>query len=125
MRGGLTVLPVGEGPSLSLEVGHYLEGDANTLVRFLFAGLGDFGSYVRRFSYTFFNAHLGLEFGTRSFTFFVHGGFTYLRATLHDLEAPSESDPARPGRTTLTFKQDPQLRMLAPSAKLGLVVYLQ
>jgi hypothetical protein len=125
VRGGLTILPVGEGPSFNLEVGHYLQGTANPLVRSLFAGLGEFGSYVRKFSYTFFNAHAGLEFGRRNVTFFVHGGFTYLRATLHDLEAPMESDPARPGRTTVAFKQDPFLKMLAPSAKLGLVVYLQ
>jgi hypothetical protein len=125
VRGGLTILPVGEGPSLNLEVGHYLPGDANRLVRSVFAGLGDFGSYVRRFSYTYFNAHAGLELGRRSFTFFIHGGFTYLRATLHDVQAPIEGDPARPGRTTVTFKRDPFLRMLAPSAKLGLVVYLQ
>ena len=125
VRGGLTILPVGEGPSLNLEVGHYLPGDANRLVRSVFAGLGDFGSYVRRFSYTYFNAHAGIELGSRSFTFFIHGGFTYLRATLHDVQAPVEGDPARPGRTTITFKQDPFLRMLVPSAKLGLVVYLQ
>jgi hypothetical protein len=125
VRGGLTIIPVGEGPSFSVDVGHYLAGDTNALVGALFAGLGDFGSYVRRFSYTFANAHAGLELGGRNFTFFVHGGFTYLRATLHDVEAEPERDPARPGRTTLTFNKDPILRMLAPSAKLGLVIYLQ
>jgi hypothetical protein len=124
VRGGVTILPVGEGPSLTLEMGHYLRGGTNTVVRSLFAGLGEFGSYVRRFSYTFFNAHAGIELGRRNFTFYVHGGFTYLRATLHDVLAPVESDPARSGRTTVTFKRDPRLRMLAPSAKLGLVVYL-
>ncbi len=125
LRGGLTILPVGEGPSLNLEVGHYSEGGTNALMRSLFAGLGDFGSYVRRFSYTFFNAHAGIELGTRSATFFVHGGFTYLRSTLHQVSAPTEVNPARPGRTTVTFKQDPHLRLLVPSAKVGLVVYLQ
>jgi hypothetical protein len=125
VRGGLTIIPVGEGPSLNLEVGHYLAGDTNTLVGALFAGLGDFGSYVRRFSYTFANAHAGLELGGRNFTFFIHGGFTYLRATLHDVQAEPERDPARPGRTTLTFTKDPILKMFAPSAKLGMVVYLQ
>jgi hypothetical protein len=124
VRGGLTILPVGEGPSLSLEMGHYVRGGTNTVLRSLFAGLGDFGSYVRRFSYTFFNAHAGIELGRRNVTFYVHGGFTYLRATLHDVQAPVESDPARTTRTTVTFKRDPRLRMLAPSAKLGLVVYL-
>ena len=125
MRGGLTILPVGEGPSLNFEVGHYLRGGTNAVVRSLFAGMGDFGSYVRRFSYTFFNAHAGIELGKRNVTFFMHGGFTYLRATLHDVQPPAEIDPARPGRTTVTFKQDPYVRMLVPSAKLGLVVYLQ
>jgi hypothetical protein len=125
VRGGLTIMPVGEGPSLNLEVGHYLPGDTNALVRSVFAGLGDFGSYVRRFSYTYVNGHLGLELGTRSFTFFIHGGFTYLHAGLHEVQVPAENDPARPGRVTIAFKQDPVVRMLVPSAKLGLVVYLQ
>jgi hypothetical protein len=125
LRCGLTILPVGEGPSFNFEVGHYLEGGANTLVRSLFVGMGDLGKYVQRFSYTFVNAHAGLELGRRNVTFFVHGGFTYLRATLHDLEVPMDVDPARPGRTTLAFTKDPLLKMLAPSAKLGLVVYLQ
>jgi len=125
LRGGLTILPVGEGPSFNFEVGHYLAGETNVLVRSLFAGLGDFGKYVRRFSYTFVNAHAGIELGRRNVTFFVHGGFTYVRASLHDLDVPMEADPARPGRTTFIFNKDPVLKMLAPSAKLGLVVYLQ
>ena len=125
VRGGLSIIPVGEGPSLTLEVGHYLAGDTNALVGALFAGLGDFGSYVRRFSYTFANAHAGLELGGRHFTFFIHGGFTYLRATLHNVEAEPAREPGRPGRTTLTFSKDPILKLFAPSAKLGLVVYLQ
>jgi hypothetical protein len=124
-RGGVSILPVGEGLSFDLELGHYLAGGANTLVRSLFAGMGDFGSFVRRFSYTYVNAHAGLELGQRSFTFFVHGGFSYLRATLHDLDVPMEADPARPGRTTFTFNKDPRLKMLVPSIKLGLVIYLQ
>jgi hypothetical protein len=124
LRGGLSILPVGEGPSFNFEVGHYLAGQTNALVRSLFAGMGDFGSFVRRFSYTFVNAHAGLELGRRNVTFFIHGGFTYLRATLRDLDVPTQTEAMRPGRTTVTFTKDPLLKMLAPSAKLGLVVYL-
>src|SRR3954470_18359444 len=32
-RGGFTVVPFGVGPSLSMEAGHYREGNANALVR--------------------------------------------------------------------------------------------
>jgi len=48
----------------------------------------------------------------------------YLRATLRDLDVPTQTEAMRPGRTTVTFTKDPLLKMLAPSAKLGLVVYL-
>src|SRR5438094_767722 len=33
LRGGVTALPLGAGPSLSVEVGHYRDGDANGLIR--------------------------------------------------------------------------------------------
>ena len=123
VRGGLSVLPLGSGPSLNLEVGHYFAGEANGLVRASVQGLGRFSSYVNSLAYTFGNAHLGLDFGERHFTFFVHGGLTFVRATLQDVVPPAEVGSAS-GRTTVAFNQDPIVRVLSPSAKLGVVVYL-
>lgn len=125
-RGGVSVLPFGIGPSLTLEGGHYLAGNASGIARTLFGGLGQFASYVGKIGYTFVNTHAGLDFGGESFTFFIHGGVTYLRATLSDVHVPMEtSTRADAPATTLTFREDPVLRMWTPSAKIGLIFYLQ
>jgi hypothetical protein len=124
VRGGLTLLPLGTGPSLSLEIGHYLDGEANGLVRRSVAGLGRFASYVHRLNYTFANAHAGVDIGERGFTFFIHGGFTYLRARLRDVQAPPDTVTST-GRTSIAFREDPIIKMFTPSLKVGLIVYLQ
>lgn len=123
-RLGMSLLPLGVGPSLNLEIGHYLDGDANGLVRQAVAGLGRFSSYVKRLNYTFANAHAGLDVGKQDFTFFVHGGFTYLHARLRDVMAPPDMVTST-GRTSITFREDPIVKMFTPSVKVGLIVYLQ
>ena len=122
LRGGVTVLPLGVGPSLSLEVGHYLDGDANGLVR-RFLGNSKFASYVHRLNYTFANAHAGVDIGKQDFTFFIHGGFTYLRARLREITPPPTAISST-GRTSITFREDPIVKMFTPSLKVGLIVYL-
>jgi hypothetical protein len=123
-RVGMSVLPLGVGPSLNLEVGHYLDGDANGIVRKAVGGLGRFATYVNRLNYTFANAHAGLDIGKQDFTFFIHGGFTYLRARLRDVTAPPDTVSST-GRTSITFREDPIVKMFTPSLKVGLIVYLQ
>ena len=126
VRAGVTVLPFGSGPSLSLEAGHYMAGEANGLVRLAFGGIGRFASYVGRVGYSFVNAHAGLDFGSRDLTFYVHGGMTFMRATLQDVQIPPEmSTRADRPSTMITFREDPVLRMFTPSVKLGLIFYLQ
>jgi hypothetical protein len=125
-RAGLSVIPFVAGPSLTLEAGHYLSGDADGLVQTIFGGLGRFASYVGKLDYTFVNAHAGLDFGYENFTFFLHGGVTYLHATLSDLEVPLDtSSKTGAPPTTLTFHEDPVVRMWTPSVKLGVILYLQ
>jgi hypothetical protein len=123
-RVGMSVLPLGMGPSLNLEVGHYLDGDANGLVRVAVSGLGKFSNYVNRLNYTFANAHAGVDIGKQDFTFFVHGGFTYLHARLRDVMPPPDTVSST-GRTSITFREDPIVKMFTPSVKVGLIVYLQ
>ena len=121
IRGGIALLPLGSGPSFNVELGHYFAGEANGLVRASVQGLGKFSSYVNRVAYTFANAHAGMEFGDRPFTFYVHGGLTYLRATLSELAAP---DQIQNSQTSIAFNEDPIVRLLTPSAKLGFILYL-
>ena len=129
VRAGVTLIPFGWGPSLSAEAGHYFEGDANNLVR-RFAGPSyDSNAALQRVGYDYANAHLGLEFGSRRATFYIHGGVSYIRATVHQLNdvvaAQSQSAAGDSGSgTQVSIKQDPVIRAFTPSIKLGLIVYL-
>jgi hypothetical protein len=127
-RGGLSFVPFGVGPSLNLEVGHCLPGDANGLIRRALGIDGSLGPLFRRTSYTYGNAHLGLELGRRAATFFVHGGFTYARATLGGAEerlAEDDEPDIQRGATSVNFFANPTVRVLTPSVKIGVIVYLQ
>ena len=60
--------------------------------------------------------------------FFIHGGLSRISTTLHNATAALEkarsasakSDPS----ITVVVREDPVLRVWAPSVKMGLVVYL-
>jgi hypothetical protein len=126
LRAGATWLPLGSGPSLSVEGGHYFDGDANGLVR-KFAGPSySSNAVLDRVGYDYANAHLGLDFGSRRVTFYIHGGMSYIRTTVHHLDdvvgTQGSGDPS--SGTQVSIKQDPTIRAFTPSAKLGLIVYL-
>jgi hypothetical protein len=127
-RGGFTVVPFGAGPSLSVELGHYRDGNANSLVR-KFAGTDAWLTPLfERLGYTYGNLQLGLELGHGPVQFFIHAGMSYVHATIHNANAAlgSRADPdgTRDDGTTVTIRQDPTVRVISPSAKLGMVVYL-
>ena len=125
LRAGASLLPFGWGPSLSVEGGHYFDGDANGLIR-RFAGASYQSSAVlERVGYDYANAHLGLDLGFRRVTFFVHAGFSYIRATVHNVDGAIQSGMSSDSSsTTLSVNKDPIIRAITPSAKLGLIVYL-
>ncbi len=124
-RAGITLLPFGAGPSASFEYGGYQDGDANALAKTF--GLGS-SPVLQRVGYQYMNAHLGLDFGTRRFVFFIHGGVTMLRGQIHNLDAlipsPPVGDPSANGTTEVAVRRDPNAKAIGPSLKLGLIVYV-
>jgi hypothetical protein len=120
-------LPLGAGPSLSLEVGHYRDGDANGLVRGFVGSNRWLTPLFEKIGYTYVNGQLGLELGRGKVQFFVHAGVSHLRAVIHN------ANDALAGRnqlvqpdgsvTTVQITQDPKVRVWVPSVKLGMVVY--
>jgi hypothetical protein len=124
-RGGLTLLPFGAGPSLSGEIGRYLEGETNGVVRTFFGGVGKLAQYFQRMQYSFASAHAGLDFGKTWGTFFIHAGVSYVKASLTNVAPIAEMTGATGVRTTVSINQPPVLRLWSPSVKLGLIVYLQ
>jgi hypothetical protein len=117
-RAGITLLPLGAGPSASVEYGRYLDGNANALAK-LFMG-SDFtgSSALDRIGYEYLNANLGLDFGFRDFVFFLHGGITMIRGQLHNLGSGDSTS-----KTEIIVPHDPNFKASGPSAKLGLIVY--
>ena len=126
VRAGASLLPFGWGPSLTVEGGHYFDGDANGLVRKFAGSSYQSNAVLERVGYDYANAHLGLDLGYRRVTFFIHGGMSFIRASVHNVDQALQSDPGSSSSsgTTVAVKQDPIIRAFTPSAKLGLIVYL-
>ena len=127
VRAGVTLLaPWVVAPSGTLEVGHYFDGNANGIAQ-KFAGSSFSSAMLERVGYDYGNAHLGLDFGGRRATFYIHAGMSYVRAQVHNLDSvvSSRTSSGTGSYTTeVSIKQDPTVRAWFPSAKLGLIVYL-
>jgi hypothetical protein len=120
-RGGMSLIPFGAGPSLSVEYGHYNEGDANGLVRRVVSGSFSGSPLLDRVGYDYANAHVGLEFGGKRFTFFVHGGVSQVWAQVHNLNTALQSTGSS---TTIQVNQDPKVKVFGSSLKVGLILFL-
>jgi hypothetical protein len=122
-RVGVTWVPLSwwASPTLSVEYGHYADGNANPLVRMV-SGDPSFSSAVLdRVGYDYANAHVGLELGRRWFTFYVHAGMSRITGAVHNLSAETMSDS---GTATVSFGKDPTVRLWTVSARIGFIVYL-
>jgi hypothetical protein len=128
VRAGVTLAPFGSGPSLTVEGGHYFDGNANGLGRKLAGASYEDSALLERVGYDYANAHLGLELGYRRVTFYIHAGMSYMRARVHNFDSVVASQASAngldPSGTEISIKQDPIVRVVTPSAKLGLIVYL-
>jgi hypothetical protein len=125
VRGGVTIVPFAVGPSFIVEGGHYFEGNANSTVSAMTSGSNEGNRLADKVGYQYANLHLGLELG-KEFTFFVHGGMSYIHTTLHNVneEFGGASDNNEGGKTVLVFNGDPLLSAWVPSLKLGFIIYL-
>jgi|HubBroStandDraft_6_1064221.scaffolds.fasta_scaffold81220_3 hypothetical protein len=103
-------------PTLSLDVGHYTDGDANPLVR-LVTGNPMFASPVLdRVGYDYADALVGLALVRRSWTAFVRVGGSRVTGTIHDLGSLASGK-------NLMFGSDPTVSLMTVSARLGVIIY--
>jgi hypothetical protein len=127
-RAGITFLPFAAGPSASFEYGRYQDGNANPLAKKIIGGGFDGSPLLERVGYQYMNAHLGLDFGSRRVVFFVHGGLTVIRGRIHDVDAAirqsTASDTSVAGTTEVAVPQEPTVKAMGVSVKLGLIVYI-
>jgi hypothetical protein len=107
---------------VSAEYGRYADGNANPLVRAV-TGDSTFSSAVLdRVGYSYANGRLGLEFGRRWFTFYLHAGVSRITGQVHNLTAEAMSQTS--GTTSVSFSKDPTVQLWTVSARIGFVVYL-
>jgi len=123
-RVGLTWVPLSWwfSPTLSVEYGHYAEGNANPLVRTVMGDQTFQSAVLERVGYDYLNGHVGLEFGRKWFTFYIHAGMSRVTGTVHNID--SETMTGNEGTTTVSFSKDPSIKLWAPSARIGFIVYL-
>lgn len=123
-RAGITLSPFSwwATPTLSFEYGRFAEGNANPIARQISGDSGFNSTTLDRVGYSYENARLGLEFGRKWFTFYIHAGVSHISGTVHNLSsAMMGSDP---GMTSVSFSKDPSVHVWTASARLGFVVYL-
>jgi len=121
---GATLVPLSwwASPTLSLEYGHFAEGNANAAIR-RFSGNDDNSSpALDRVGYDYASARAGLELGRKWFTFYLHAGVSRITGTVHNLDAATMSMSS--GTTSVSFTSDPTVRVWTVSASLGFIVYL-
>jgi hypothetical protein len=123
-RAGVTWVPLSwwASPTLSVEYGHYADGNANPLVRMVSGDTAFSSAVLDRVGYDYANAHVGLELGRKWFTFYVHAGVSRVTGTVHNLSAATMSESA--GTTSISFTKDPSIQLVSVSARLGFIVYL-
>jgi hypothetical protein len=123
-RVGVTVAPLSwwASPTLSLEYGHYADGNANPIARAVSGDATLSSAVLDRVGYSYANAHLGVELGRRWFTFYLHAGVSRITGTVHNLEAETMSTSS--GTTSISFSSDPSVKIWTVSARLGFIVYL-
>jgi hypothetical protein len=122
LRLGGEFLPLGWGPSLGIAYGHYFEGDANGIAGMFGSIDEDSSKLLEHVGYDYFALRAGMEFGGDRFTFFARGGVSWLRTTIHELDAIIEPDPE--SNTTVEVKQDPVLNAFTPTIQLGMIVQI-
>jgi hypothetical protein len=123
-RAGITWVPLSwwASPTVSVEYGHYADGNANPLARAVSGDTTLSSAVLDRVGYDYANAHVGLELGRKWFTFYVHAGASRVTGTVHNLTAVTMSESA--GTTSVTFSKDPTVQLWSVSARLGFIVYL-
>jgi hypothetical protein len=126
IRGSATLLPLGVGPSLTIEGGHYFDGNANQAVSAFAGSSYDGNGIAKQFGYQYANFHLGLDVGRERFTFFFHGGMSYIHTVIHNAnDTFGGSAASADGATTsVVINGSPSISAWVPSLKLGFIFYV-
>jgi hypothetical protein len=118
IRGGLTTInPLVIPFSLTGEVGHYFDGNANRLVNSL-TGQGNDIAILRQVGYDYVNVLVGLTSGGKHFVYYFRTGMTYVRATVHDFQETASSLAKTPVEAS-----DVHVTYHGPTLKFGVIAF--
>jgi hypothetical protein len=125
-RGGVTYIPARSWatPTLGIAYGHFAERDANPAVRMVTGDPTFDSAMLDRFGYDYATARVGLEFGRKPVSFYLHAGVTRITAQVHDLAAASNASAQQSGSMVSVSSTDASVVLWAPTVDLGFVVYL-
>jgi hypothetical protein len=125
-RGGVTYIPFRSWatPTLGVAYGHFAERDANPVIRQVTGNPTFDSAMLDRFGYDYAAARVGLEFGRKPFTFYLHAGATRITAAVHDIAAASSSSAMQSASNVSITTTDGHVVLWAPTVDLGFVVYL-
>ncbi len=98
--------------SLTGEVGHYFESDANRPFKIITGQKSDIAS-LKKVGYDFANALVGFDFGTR-FVFYFRGGFTFMKMRVNDFQTTLQQQKLPVSRAS-----DPTVTYQGPTFKTG------
>lgn len=115
-RVGAVALPFHSWPSVSLEGGHFMEGDINGIVRAVSGYKGS--SLLERFDYSFVNLQLGWEVERGDLLFFARAGLGFMWTQL-----PPEA-VAEAGSAATHVDPDGRVRLFMPTLKLGFIGFM-
>jgi hypothetical protein len=115
-RLGAVAVPYQRWPTVSLEGGHFFEGDINGIVR---AVSGYSGSrLLERFDYNFVNLQLGWEVERGDLLLFARVGLGFMWTQL-----PAE-DVAEAGSAATHVDPDGSVRLFMPTLKVGIIGFM-
>jgi hypothetical protein len=123
-RAGVSVsaFPFWITPALSLEAGRYFKGNANALAQMLTGDPEYDEPYLREVGYDYVSAHVGLELGYSTMTFYVHGGLSTVKVQWRDVDAALTAFEFE-NRPQLEVRSDPTTLITGPSGRAGFIYY--
>lgn len=122
-KAGVTLIPFHWGvvPTLSFELGHFADGDVNSIITVNDPVVKEL---VKQIGYDYMSADLGLEFGSQNrFVFYVRGGLTKISSSARNLNAALAAGNVG-GTATYTVGRDPSVNAVIPAARIGFIVYV-
>lgn len=117
-RMGITLIPLKTWftPTVSFDVGRYADGDANKAAQRIDPMWAS--SFLDKVGYSYANAHLGLELGRKTVTFYLNVGASRVDAELAGATAMAATDED----VTITIGES-HVVLWSVSARTGLIFY--